>query len=142
MSTDTVGLISDYVLGKDYTEPQFAWFKVRAEERFASEDPGLTPGQADQAVALLVCHQIYLKKVGGSDKQSESIGDYSYTRLTTGQLQGSTWLGQYQDLLKSKKSPQPSRGVERADAETSRAFQLSENKIPQMRYSDPNTRKP
>ncbi len=137
VTTDTVAAISPYIVGTDYTTAEFTLYKGWAEARFNREDPGLESAEADMAVGFLVCHYIKtFKKNGGTLKQSESIGGYSYSAADP---QG--YLGQYQALIKSR-SPQPYRGVQRGDMETSRDFQLSENKIPQMRYTDSNRKKP
>jgi len=137
VTTDTIIALSPYVVITDYTNTEFATYKTWAEKRFAREDPGLESEEADMAVGLLICHYIKTyKKNSGTAKQSESIGGYSYS---TSSPDG--YLAQYRELLKTR-SPQPTRGVQRADMETSRAFQLSENKVPRMRYTDSNLKKP
>lgn len=137
VTTDTIAALSPYVVDTDYTSTEFTTYKGWAEDRFNREDPGLESAEADMAVGLLVCHYIKTyKKNSGTLKQSESIGGYSYS---TSNPDG--YLAQYRELLKTR-SPQPTRGVQRGDMETSRAFQLSENQVPRMRYTDSGLRKP
>jgi len=151
VTTDTIIALSPYVVITDYTNTEFATYKTWAEKRYARDtqdwDPGLESDEADQAVGLLICHYIKTyKKNAGNDLKSESAGDYSYTRGDSGYLERykellQSYLDQHPPLLKTR-GPQPTRGVQRADMESSRAFQLSENQVPRMRYTDSGLKKP
>lgn len=136
MTVDTtkIGIVSEYVLDVDYTNTEFAFFKGVAQEQFAKDDPGLGPNQADLAVSYLICHYIFLKKQGASNKLSEKIGD-TYVTYAQSQMPNS-FIRQYDELI-SGNGLAPSRGVERGDAPTSRDFQLSEQRVPDMDITDP-----
>jgi hypothetical protein len=136
MTVDTtkIGIVSKYVLNTDYTQAEFDFFKAVAEEQFAKENPGLSPNQADLAVSYLICHYIFMKKRGASDKLSEKIGD-TYVTYAQNQMPNS-FIAQYRALLEGNYIA-PSRGVERGDAPTSRDFQLSEQRVPDMDNTDP-----
>jgi hypothetical protein len=134
VTTAIIGIVSKYVLGTDYTEEEFEFFKGCALEQFANENPGLSTYQADKAVAYLICHQIYVKSKGSSDKLSQKIGD---TYITYAQhIMPSSYLAQYYELIKQNAGGQPYRGVQRGDSPTSRDFQLSDQKVPSMDNTD------
>lgn len=117
VTTDDIGAMSPFVLGRHYTADDFARFQTWAVAQFADEDPGLSDDRAVEAVAYLICHRIELKQ-GKTGIQQEKIKNYSYTRavpFTT------SWLVSYQALVKPR-AKHPSTGVIRADRDTSRKF--------------------
>ncbi len=140
VTTATISLVSTYTLNTDYTETDFNTYKAWAEEQFKAEDTGLSSVLADRAVALLICHYISLKSKGSSNKLSAKIGDTYFTYAQN--VMPTSFLGEYQRLLKeaagSNSVQVPYRGVERADKQTSTAFHLSEQKVPDMDSVDEN----
>jgi hypothetical protein len=122
-----VEIISEYVEGVDFTSAQFARYLAQALADFEEENPGLVGVTADEAVALLICHRIARKKSGAGEYSTERSGDWQGTRATAA---GETsWLVAYRALL-GKASVQPSSGVTRVDARASKAFALSDQKLP------------
>lgn len=105
--------------GSAYTIPEttLTLFLSWATDRITQDVPSgnLTATQIDQAKALLVCHYI---EMGASDKTSETIDNYSYSRQTG----GSPWLAEYLALVSqatmsaAKATLKASTGVTRADA--------------------------
>jgi hypothetical protein len=136
VTTDDITDNSTYVLGTDYTVDQFNSFHSKALVQFGQEDPGLPAELADEAVMLLILHRISRITRGQSDKESEKMGDYSYSR--DGTLgKSSYWMYQYKELLKVKSSDVlPSRGVQRSDIKGSKAFRFTESDLPKIDYVD------
>jgi hypothetical protein len=89
--------------GGTITDAQFVRFLAKADAQLTADDPGslLAQAQANEAIALLICHYI-ARKQGKSGKVSESgIGRYGYSRRGSAGL--TSWLDDYDDLLQRVK---------------------------------------
>lgn len=85
--------------GGTITDAQFVRFLAKADAQLTADDPGslLAQAQANEAIALLICHYI-ARKLGQSGKISESgIGRYGYSRGSSAGL--TSWMDDYEDLL-------------------------------------------
>lgn len=140
VTTDTIESDSPFKLNLDFTASDFTLFLSRAEDKFNSDNPGgLTSAQQDEAVSLLVCHQIARKKTDVG-MNSENQGGYSYSRSTPGKT---GFLLEYERILASSGSGnKPSFGVRRSDHKTSKAFRTCDLKLAQMDCGDNNLLEP
>jgi len=82
------------------TDATFLRYLATADEQLAGDDPQslLSQTQANEAIALLICHRIARKK-GQSGKISLSIGKYSYSKKLASGL--TSWMDEYRALLDS-----------------------------------------
>ena len=127
-STD-IALMSPYTVGTGkFTTAVYNYLFTKAKVRLDREGgTGLSTDDYDHAHALLVCH-MYSLKIGSAHKKSESLGDYSYTKDT---VEGSNYLQEYKDLLKSVigRTPTTAYTEERCDREMDE-FDLDQAEIP------------
>ena len=130
-----VEALAGYVQDDDFTAAQFALYLAWAEDDVATDAPALAGTARDQAVALRVAHYVALRDSRGGEYSTEKSGDWQGTRATAA---GETsWSAAYaahleRELAKVGDAVQPSCGVERADANGSRAFALSDQPLPRM----------
>jgi hypothetical protein len=151
VTTTYIEDMSNYVLNTDFTSTQFNRWLALATDQVTQEDPGFTAAQQEEAIALLICHRIEMKK-NKLDKASENFGgDYSYSRASSLAAKGETqWMRDYTDLkarvadaVKKSTNVQPSAGVMRSDSTVPDAFRLDFNPIPGPKYPDTTiTRRP
>lgn len=91
--------ISSFTVGTTVTDATFLRFLVKADAQLTADDPGsiLSQAQANEAIALLICHYI-ARRQGLSGKVSESgIGRYGYSRGSNAGL--TSWLDEYQAAI-------------------------------------------
>jgi hypothetical protein len=89
---------SAYTVGSSgtITDAQFVRFLALADAQVTLDDPGFNQAQANEAIALYICHMIARKK-GQTGKTSLSIGKYAYSKqLATGLT---SWLDEYRGLI-------------------------------------------
>jgi len=122
--------LAGYVEGTDFTSAQFVRYLGWAEDQVATDAPNISGSALDQALGLLVAHYIARKATNGGEYQTEKSGDWSGTRATAA---GETaWLVAYRALLEKNGTVQPSAGIVRADRIASRAFALSDQRLPEV----------
>ncbi len=99
VTADTIRLVSrgEYTVPGTVTEPDFLSYLQWAEGRFLTDSPGNhTSPQADEAIALLICH--YIDR-GDNDQsiKSEDAGDGA----TSFDGSGSNWMKSYREIITS-----------------------------------------
>jgi|GEM_PF-6128656 len=101
VTADTIRLISlgEYTVGESgtITESDFASYLQYAQDQFSTDSPGNhTSSQADQAIALLICH--YIDRANNDQSiKSEDAGDGS----TSFDGSGSNWMKSYKEIVNS-----------------------------------------
>lgn len=78
------------------TDATFVRYLATADDQVTLDDPGFTQDQANEAVALLVCHRI-ARKLGKLGKTSENLGRGSYSKKLNGMT---SWMDEYDDLIR------------------------------------------
>ena len=99
--------ISNYTIGTGGTisEATFGRFLIKAEDQVTLDDPGFTLEQCTNAVALHICHQIYMKS-GKIGVTSQSLGKLSISNKLTSDL--TPWMDAYKALIESVRAPRRS----------------------------------
>jgi hypothetical protein len=133
VSTTDIQNKSGWIVTTDYPAALFTTSLAEATAQVALDAPDLTGVLYDKAVALLICHDIHVYRERGDTKSSERMGDYGYSRDMS---IPSRWIAEYNSLISKRGATKPSRGVKRADYQTSRRFQLSEVGTPEMDLSN------
>jgi hypothetical protein len=131
VSTSDIKIRSGYEVTVDYPQELFTQAKAEAENQVAEDAPGATAEIKEKLVGLLICNSIYVYLFRGERVTSERGGDTSVSREPT-----SAWISEYTALIRKYGKKQPSAGVIRSDYATSKAFALSDQQLPQMRYTD------
>jgi hypothetical protein len=82
------------------TDATFLRFLTKADEQVALDNPGFSQAQANEACALLICHQI-ARRLGKSGKTTETLGRGSYVMATKWQNSEflTTWMDEYNALV-------------------------------------------
>jgi hypothetical protein len=137
VTTGDIKARSGYEVTTDYPAELFDQALLEAEAQVLEDAPGATGTIKDTLVGLLICDAIFLYQFRGERITSERGGDTSVSREPT-----SAWIAKYTALTRKYGKAYPSRGVKRADYETSKAFALSDQMLPVMKYTDGNLKQP
>jgi hypothetical protein len=122
VSGSTIALVSNYTVGdsgNDITTSAFTSYSAMTEPEMLARVPStLDTDMYDMLHAYLIL-DIFEDKGGQSDKTSETLADYSYTRSSD--LAGQTvWRVRFERILKTLFDEQPSVAVTRIDQTGSR----------------------
>lgn len=119
VTSDLVALISPFTVGEsgDFTETDFAQYKIWATLELNRIDPGVDTETYDQLHALMICHMYESSKGNTTQFQSEHIGDYSYTRSGTVESGSTTYYDRILQILEKWALKQPTTSTERDDAD-------------------------
>ena len=138
VSAATIALVSPFTVGASgtFTEEAFTSYKTWAQKRLDRDNPGFDSDTYDYCHALLIC-DLYENSRGGLGLKSESIGggDYSYTKGGDGETKTS-YMIQYEQILKSFGHAEPCHGVERTDKDGGAQFKLDQQGIAKFHEDD------